>query len=106
MRQAAPLLLPASSCGFALNPALDVSEYWRAPSNRRGSQSLRGRDGVRGLRDSALPANDLAGTMGALGNELASDQADENAPEFRVEIEGMAVDLSSLVRDEGYRTNQ
>ena len=59
-----------------------------------------GRDAVQGLRSSAAVPGDLAGVIGTVGQELA---AGENAPGFRVQVEGMPRDLVPLVRDETYR---
>ncbi len=59
-----------------------------------------GRDAVQGLRASGVVTSDLAGVIGALGQELA---ADESAPEFRIQVEGAPRDLVPIVRDEAYR---
>jgi signal transduction histidine kinase len=59
-----------------------------------------GRDAVQGLRSSAAVTSDLAGVIGTFGEELAEG---ENAPEFRVQVEGTPRDLVPIVRDEAYR---
>jgi signal transduction histidine kinase len=62
-----------------------------------------GRDAVQGLRTSTLATNDLARTIGTIGQELASDCVNGHRPGFRIEVEGAAMDLAPLVRDEVYR---
>jgi signal transduction histidine kinase/ligand-binding sensor domain-containing protein len=77
-----------------------------------------GRDAVQGLRSSTMIANDLARSIGILGETLAADhpgaehpgaehhgedQAEENRPGFRVLVEGSPRDLVPILRDEVYR---
>ncbi len=62
-----------------------------------------GRDAVQGLRSSRVDSQDLAGAIGTFAGELASGPSDENPPEFHLQVEGRARDLSPLVRDEVYR---
>jgi signal transduction histidine kinase/ligand-binding sensor domain-containing protein len=66
-----------------------------------------GRDAVQGLRSSTVVTNDLARAITRLGEELAAgiavDQASQNSPGFRVQVEGASRDLAPLVRDEVYR---
>jgi signal transduction histidine kinase/ligand-binding sensor domain-containing protein len=62
-----------------------------------------GRDAVQGLRSSTVMTNDLARTIGAIGEELAHDPANGNNPEFRMQVQGESRDLPPLVRDEVYR---
>jgi signal transduction histidine kinase/ligand-binding sensor domain-containing protein len=63
-----------------------------------------GRDAVQGLRSSTLISNDLARTIGAIGEELAGEQkTGARQPGFRMHAEGAARDLPPLVRDEVYR---
>jgi ligand-binding sensor domain-containing protein/signal transduction histidine kinase len=59
-----------------------------------------GRDAVQGLRTSTLASNDLARTIGTIGEELAADRLDGRRPGFRIEVEGAPTDLAPLVRDE------
>jgi signal transduction histidine kinase len=47
--------------------------------------------------------NDLAAAIGALGQELAAHENGNNAPVFRIEVEGAARDLHPILRDEVYR---
>ena len=58
---------------------------------------VEGRQAVQNLR-SASTTNDLAQTVGALGNELAS----EDGPTFRLVVEGPRRELHPIVRDEIY----
>jgi signal transduction histidine kinase/ligand-binding sensor domain-containing protein len=60
-----------------------------------------GRDAVQGLRQSTLIPNDLARSIGAIGEELAGEQTGKSG--FRIHVEGAARDLPPLVRDEVYR---
>jgi signal transduction histidine kinase len=59
-----------------------------------------GRDAVQGLRTSTLASNDLARTIGTIGEELAADSLNGHRPGFRIEVEGAPTDLAPLVRDE------
>jgi signal transduction histidine kinase/ligand-binding sensor domain-containing protein len=59
-----------------------------------------GRDAVQGLRTSTLASNDLARTIGTIGEELAADSLNVRRPGFRIEVEGTPMDLAPLVRDE------
>ncbi len=59
-----------------------------------------GRDAVQGLRTSTLATNDLARTIGTIGEELAADGLNGHRPGFRIEVEGAPMDLAPLVRDE------
>jgi signal transduction histidine kinase/ligand-binding sensor domain-containing protein len=61
-----------------------------------------GRDAVQGLRPSAVVSSDLAGAISVLGDELAK-QIITNAPDFRVDVEGIPRDLAPLLGDEVYR---
>ena len=60
-----------------------------------------GRDAVQGLRQSTLIPNDLACSIGAIGEELADEQTETSG--FRIHVEGASRDLPPLVRDEVYR---
>jgi signal transduction histidine kinase/ligand-binding sensor domain-containing protein len=62
-----------------------------------------GRDTVQGLRSSTVETNDLARAIGALGEELAGDEANSNGAECSVEVEGTPRDLHPILRDEVYR---
>jgi signal transduction histidine kinase len=62
-----------------------------------------GRDAVQGLRSSTVVTNDLARTINALGEKLATDQTGQNSPDFLVTVEGATRNLVPLVRDEVYR---
>jgi len=58
---------------------------------------------VQGLRSSTVVTNDLSPALSTLAEELAADQAGQNAPDFRVIVEGTPRNLVPIVRDEAYR---
>jgi signal transduction histidine kinase/ligand-binding sensor domain-containing protein len=60
-----------------------------------------GRDAVQGLRSSTTEMNDLAESIRALGDELASDNSAE--VNSRVEVQGTPRPLHPIVRDEVFR---
>jgi signal transduction histidine kinase len=62
-----------------------------------------GRDAVQGLRSSTIETNDLAGAIGALGEELAGHETNSNPAESFVEVEGTPRDVHPILRDEIYR---
>ena len=70
----------------------------------RASQAItEGRDAVQGLRMSTVEKNDLAVAIRTVGEELASTQAKELAPNFKVVVEGMSRNLRPILRDDVYR---
>jgi signal transduction histidine kinase len=73
-----------------LDSALDLADHAIAE----------GRDAVQGLRSSTTVTNDIAAAMVTLGKELAGNEALQNCPEFRVEVEGATCDLHPITRDE------
>jgi signal transduction histidine kinase len=62
-----------------------------------------GRNAVQGLRSSTIVSNDLARVIGALGEELAANQLQQNRAEFRMQVEGASRDLAPIVRDDVHR---
>jgi signal transduction histidine kinase len=62
-----------------------------------------GRDAVQGLRSSTLVTNDLARSIGLLGDELTGHYQGNHCPEFRVQVEGTSRDLTPIIRDDVYR---
>jgi signal transduction histidine kinase/ligand-binding sensor domain-containing protein len=62
-----------------------------------------GREAVQGLRSSTVVTNDLALAIQTLGEELASQQASQDAPLFDVAVEGAPRDLNPILRDDVYR---
>ena len=60
-----------------------------------------GRDAVQGLRGSTIETNDLADSIRALGEELASENGDKAT--LRVEVQGTQRALHPIVRDEIFR---
>jgi signal transduction histidine kinase len=70
----------------------------------QASQAItEGRDAVRELRASTMPASDLDVAISTLGEELMSEHEVENAPLFHLQVEGMPRDLQPILRDEVYR---
>ena len=62
-----------------------------------------GRDAVRELRASTVPACDLDVAISTLGEELIAEEGGDNAPLFHLQVEGMPRDLQPILRDEVYR---
>jgi signal transduction histidine kinase len=62
-----------------------------------------GRDAVHELRSSAEVTQDLPVAISALGQELAADRVGQDLPDYRVQVEGTARNLDSILRDEVYR---
>jgi signal transduction histidine kinase/ligand-binding sensor domain-containing protein len=62
-----------------------------------------GRDAVQGLRASTVASHDLVSIIRALGDELAGGRTGEDAPDFRMHVEGAPRDLAPLVQDDVYR---
>jgi signal transduction histidine kinase len=71
--------------------------------DRAAKAITEGRDAVQGLRTSTIETNDLARAVNSLGEELASDPANQVTPAFRVTVEGEPRDLHPILRDEIYR---
>ena len=66
----------------------------------RGDQAIaEGRDSIHDLRSSTVIANDLAETVRALGDELAS----QDSATFSLTVEGQSRNLHPILRDEIYR---
>ena len=69
-----------------------------------GQQAINeGRDAVQGMRSSTVIKNDLARSLDALGERLASEQNSRGPVDFRVVVEGESRDLHPILRDEVYR---
>jgi signal transduction histidine kinase len=62
-----------------------------------------GRDAVQGLRSSTVISNDLARAIRTFGEQLATEQIEQNCPEFRMLVDGAVRDLVPLVRDDAFR---
>src|SRR5208283_3939767 len=56
-----------------------------------------------GLRASTVQTNDLAQALNTLGEELATDPANQGIPAFRVTVEGETRNLHPILRDDIYR---
>jgi signal transduction histidine kinase len=62
-----------------------------------------GRDAVRELRSSSAAANNLAQSIGTLGEDLAAQANNQPAAAFGVQVEGTPRDLPPILRDEVFR---
>jgi ligand-binding sensor domain-containing protein/signal transduction histidine kinase len=62
-----------------------------------------GRDALQGLRAPTFETDDLARALNSLGEELATDPANQGTPDFWVTVEGEARNLHPILRDEVYR---
>jgi signal transduction histidine kinase/ligand-binding sensor domain-containing protein len=62
-----------------------------------------GRDAVRELRASTVPASDLDVAISTFGEELMAEHGVENVPRFHLQVEGMPRELQPILRDEVYR---
>ncbi len=62
-----------------------------------------GRDAVQGLRASTVDTNDLALAIRTIGEQLATDPANQTSVEFSVQLEGTPRNLRPILRDEIYR---
>jgi signal transduction histidine kinase/ligand-binding sensor domain-containing protein len=62
-----------------------------------------GRDAVQGLRTSATEMNDLADAIRTMGETLAAEHGNGDAPALRVEVHGASRALHPILRDEVFR---
>ena len=82
-----------------LLPAGKAKEELDKTMERADRAIAEGRSAVYKLRSSAVPTNDLAEALNAVGNELSAD----NDAGFVLVVEGLARDLHPIIRDEFYR---
>jgi signal transduction histidine kinase/ligand-binding sensor domain-containing protein len=85
------------------NRASEAKQLLASTIDQAADAITEGRDAVQGLRASATETNDLAVALRALGEELAADEGNENAPALRVEMHGAPRTLHPIVRDEIFR---
>ena len=81
----------------------EAKEQLDRTMDRAAKAITEGRDAVHGLRASTVQTNDLAQALNTLGEELATDPANQWTPGFRVTVEGEARNLHPILRDEIYR---
>jgi signal transduction histidine kinase len=62
-----------------------------------------GRNAVEGLRSSTVEANDIAEAVRGIGEELATEQANQISAVFQFKVDGSPRDLHPILRDEVYR---
>ena len=91
--QTARALLPAN--------ATKAAEVLDSAIDQAAGAITEGRDAVQGLRTSATEMNDLAESIRALGEELAT--ANGNSVVLRVDVQGASRPLHPIVRDEVFR---
>jgi signal transduction histidine kinase len=82
---------------------VDAKEQLDRSIERAAMAITEGRDAVQGLRASTVQTNDLARAVNSLGEEMATDPANQAAPGFRATVEGEPRDLHPILRDEIYR---
>ena len=82
---------------------MEAKEQLAETIDRAAEAITEGRDAVQGLRASTVQTNDLARAINTLGEELATDPANDGSPAFRVTVEGDPRDLHPILRDEIYR---
>jgi signal transduction histidine kinase len=80
------------------NPA-EAQKTLASVIEQAGQAINEGREAVQGLRSSTQITNDVAQTIGSLGQQLVG-QAGQNGPAFHVHVEGNSRELHPLVRDE------
>jgi len=91
--QAVSDVLPAGAAKERLDSAIDQAA--RAISD--------GRDAVQDIRSSTEVTNELSQAIGALGQELATNDGTHRQTAFRIEVEGTPRNLHPILRDEVYR---
>jgi ligand-binding sensor domain-containing protein/signal transduction histidine kinase len=71
--------------------------------DQAGQALIEGRDAVQQLRSTTPVTNDLVCAIGSLGQALAADGSNRDAPAFHIEVEGTPRDLLPITRDEVYQ---
>ena len=97
------VLLKFSALSYKLPENSEARADLEQAIDRARDAIIEGRDAVQGLRSSMLISNDLARSIGAIGEELTGEQPGPRQSGFRTHVEGASRDLSPLVRDEIYR---
>jgi signal transduction histidine kinase len=81
----------------------DVQKALESAVEQARAAITEGRDAVQGMRSSVVVTNDLARSIGLLGDELRSQYQGERCPEFGVQVEGTSRELAPIIRDDVYR---
>jgi signal transduction histidine kinase/ligand-binding sensor domain-containing protein len=97
------LLLRFQAATYMLDRPEEARMTLESAIDQAAQAITEGRDAVQGLRSSVTVTNDLACAITTLGTELAASEANSNAAEFHVEVEGTTRDLHPIMRDEVYR---
>jgi signal transduction histidine kinase/ligand-binding sensor domain-containing protein len=94
------VLLKFSAVSYMLPDQSQARDLLEQAVDQARQSIEEGRDAVQGLRTSTLASDDLARTIGTIGEELAEDSLNHRRPRFRIEVQGAPMDLAPLVRDE------
>ena len=97
------VLLKFHALSYKLQDRPETRSELEAAVEQARTAIAEGRDAVQGLRRTTLIANDLANSIGVIGEGLVADQPAGEAPRFSVQVEGASRNLRPLVRDEVYR---
>jgi signal transduction histidine kinase len=95
-------LLQFYAVGYQLPEGSEARESLDRVIEQVRNAIAEGRDALQGLRSSRLTSNDLGETMSALAKAIA-DPLGQNAPDFRVQMEGTSRQLTPPVLDEIYQ---
>jgi signal transduction histidine kinase/ligand-binding sensor domain-containing protein len=96
------LLLRFQTVSNSLPPG-DTKQKLDSAIDQAAQAITEGRDAVQELRRSTLVTNDLAASLGVLGQDLADGEPTQDSAVFRVTVEGSPRSLHPILRDEIYR---
>jgi signal transduction histidine kinase/ligand-binding sensor domain-containing protein len=83
--------------------AVNARKTLQSAVDRASDAIGEGRDAIKGLRESTIEKNELAGAIQAIGEELAVAENSETPTPFQVLVEGTPRNLHPILRDEVYR---
>ncbi len=87
---------------FPQRPA-EAKEKLDSTIDQAAEAITEGRDAVQDLRSSTVVTTNLVITIGALGQELAANQAGHIRAAFGIEVQGAPRELHPILKDEVYR---
>jgi len=96
------LRFQAASDLFSAHSNDEAKRVLDSTIDQAGQALIEGRDAVQQLR-STVVADDLVSAIGSLGEALAANGSNGDAPAFHVEVQGTPRELFPLARDEVYR---
>jgi signal transduction histidine kinase len=96
-------LLKMHALTYLVGDRPDVQKTLEGTIEQARAAITEGRDAVQGMRSSMVVTNDLARSIGLLGDELTGQYQGERCPEFAVQVEGTSRDLAPIIRDDVYR---